>query len=146
VSLDPLGREDCTCQQFVDAEGSDRHWLLEPRYTLCACGHSAAWHDENTGRCWFPTPEAKRIWAAMVVAGETPEDKPPAYWELVAAGETPTGKPSMADITAWNEQRRIMWLAADIAGMYGDTMLAQACSNMAGKIIEVAERATREGT
>jgi hypothetical protein len=144
VTLDPLGRADCLCQRFVDGEGATRSWSTGPRHVLCECGHSAAWHEDKSGPCTFPTPAAKRIREAMVAAGQPDVDPEPAYWELVAAGETPAAKPTAVDLQAWNEQTRILWLAADVAGTYGDQMLAQACTNLVSQIVKIASRASRD--
>jgi hypothetical protein len=140
--------EDCTCQLFVAREGDDRHWSITPRYARCTCGHSAAWHDEETGACSFPTPAAKRLRARIVEAYGEPDPEALAYWQQalqhdLGLGEAPEGKPSMADITVWNKQISQLYMAADVAGLYGDVELANRITDLAVRVADIAAEAAR---
>lgn len=52
-AADDGGDDECTCMAYLMREGEDKRPATMPRYRVCDCGHSAAWHERLTGRCTF---------------------------------------------------------------------------------------------
>jgi hypothetical protein len=50
--------DECMCLSYVMLAGEDQRPATMPRYRICVCGHSAAWHEDMTGACTYePHPD-----------------------------------------------------------------------------------------